>query len=385
MLQVHMVQTVKTVIGAGSVAKLVDILAEQGKKKPCIVCDEGIVKVGLLDKTTAALKANNIEFAVYDKVLPDPPVYTVEEGIKFYNENGCDAIVALGGGSSIDTAKGINVLRYNEGPIFKYSDFAAAATMKPNPGLISIPTTSGTGSELSDGIILTNGSIKYAIASPLVMSEYAILDPELMTGLPAHITASTGMDVLAHAAEAYISNISNSFTDFISEKIMQTVYEYLPIATKDPTNMEAREQMCLSAAIAGWMLGQAHSVAGHSIAHALGGHYHIPHGFACAYALPPVLEYDVDCFPKKVKWIGELFGVKFSGNETNAEIGAMTKKAINEFRDNVLGLKLAKDFAHDAAPYDVVADTALKDVFQLFNPRQMTKEDCIAIIEEIFA
>ena len=98
-----------------------------------------------------------------------------------------------------------------------------------------------------------------------------------------------------------------------------------------------------------------------------------------------MLEYDVDCCPKKIKWIGECFGVKFTGNETNAEIGALTKKAINEFRDKELGLKLAKDFPHDAAPYDAVADTALQDVFQLFNPRKMIKEDAIAIIEEIFA
>ncbi len=385
MVQVSMVQTVKTVIGAGSVAKLVDILAEQGKKKPLIVCDEGIVKVGLLDKVTKALKDNNIPFEVYAKVLPDPPVYTVEEGFKYYNEVGCDSIVALGGGSSIDTAKGINILRYNEGPIIKYADFAVAGAMNRCPGLIAIPTTSGTGSELSDGAVLTDGVTKYPIATDRLMSEYAILDPELMVGLPAHITASTGMDVLAHAAEAYVSNISNSFTDMISEKLIETVYKYLPTATHEPGNLEAREQMCLAASIAGWMLGQAHSVSGHSIAHAIGGHYHIPHGFACAYALGPVLEYDVDCCPKKIKWIGECFGVKFTGNETNAEIGALTKKAINEFRDKELGLKLAKDFPHDAAPYDAVAETALQDVFQLFNPRKMTKEDAIAIIEEIFA
>lgn len=383
MVQVHMVQNVKAVIGEGSLAKIVDILADSGKKKPLFVCDAGIVKAGILDMATEALKANNVEFAVYDKCLPDPPAYTVQEGFEFFQANGCDTVIAVGGGSAMDTAKGINILRFNEGPIIRYSDMSVP--MNPAPGLIAIPTTSGTGSELSDGLVLSEGTTKIAVVAPLAMSEYAILDPRIMVGLPAHITASTGMDVLAHAAEAYVSNISNSFTDMVSEKLIEVVYDYLPIATHDPKNMVAREKMCVAACLAGWMLGQAHSIAGHSIAHAIGGHYHIPHGFACAYALPPVLEYCVDCCPEKIKKIGEIFKVQFTGNETNAQIGEMTKKAIADFRDNKLGLKAAKDWDHTASPFADVADTALKDVFQLFNPRKMTKDECIAILEEIFA
>ena len=247
MLRFSMLQEGKVLIGAGAVNQIGELITQLGYNKTMVVCDIGILKAGLVDKAVASLTAAGHEAIIYDKVLPDPPAELCEKGYDFYKEQGCDSIVAIGGGSSIDTAKGINILRYNEGPILRFAD--PTQEMKPSKELIAIPTTAGTGSELSDGLVLTNGDTKMGIGCLNSMADYIILDPELFVGLPAHITASTGMDVLAHASEAYTGNAANCFIDFICEKVIQTVAEYLPVACSDPTNLKARERMALASSM----------------------------------------------------------------------------------------------------------------------------------------
>ena len=215
----------------------------------------------------------------------------VDEGADIFSLNQCDCIIAIGGGSSIDVGRGINIVRVNGGKIADYVNPDKA--IKPCPDLIAVPTTSGTGSEMSNALIVTDQQTqsKLAVLADQAVSEYAILNPDLVMTLPKNMTIATGLDAFAHAAEAYTSNLSSPITDAICEKVMYLIVKYLPSAVKDGNDREARERMMVAAALGGWMLNNAGTHLGHSIAHIVGSKYHIPHGMACAYALPGVLEY----------------------------------------------------------------------------------------------
>ena len=276
----RLVQNVKIVFGAGSLAQLGELVVSVGGKRPLVITDKGIVAAGIADKTNAALKNCGVEGVLFDGVEPDPSRRVVEAAWDLYTKEGCDLVIGLGGGSAMDTGKAVNILRFNEGPILR---FAHGDEMKPAPGLIVVPTTSGTGSELSDGLVISgDDGEKHPILATLASSEYAVVDPELMTGMPPHITASTGFDTLAHGIEAYTSTAADLLSDQITKRVMEMVTRWLPVAVTDGSNIEARSNMAAACLMGGWMLRYGHTHAGHSVAHILGAHFHIPHGFACA-------------------------------------------------------------------------------------------------------
>lgn len=384
MLDIQMVQKVKVIYGIGSISKLGELVIEAGFKKAMVVCDKGVKESGIIDKVTDSLKNSNVDYYLFDKALPDAPVNIIEEGAAICKKEKCDTVIAVGGGSSIDTGKGINILQHNEGSILRFAD--PSVPMNLSLGLISIPTTSGTGSEVSDGVIVSNEVEKQKVPILAIngMSEYALVDPELMVSMPSHLTASTGMDTLAHLIEANTSVASNLFVDKITEKGIETVVKWLPEAMKDGSNVEARANMAVCCTLGGWMLGYGHTVAGHSIAHTLGSMYHIPHGFAVAYALPYTLEFNAPVIPEKTKKIGELMGAKFNGNETPEEIGVIVKNVVDDFIGQ-LGLKKANEFDYDEDMFPEVAAAIETEMFQVFNPRKMTSDDALEILKKIFA
>jgi len=216
MIQVSFQENVKIIYGTGSIQLTGELLKGCGYNKVLIVHDAGVA--GILEHLLNSLNEYGISYIQFDKVQPDPPSHIVDECSELCNREGCDAVIAFGGGSVIDTAKGVNILRFNEGPILRYSK--PDAEIIPSPGLISIPTTAGTGSETSDGLIITDveKKVKVPILATNAMSEYAILDAGLMCGMPPKLTAYTGLDALAHSCEAYTSTRSNSFTGLILEK-----------------------------------------------------------------------------------------------------------------------------------------------------------------------
>lgn len=381
MIQACMVQKIKVITGVSAIKKLPDILAEKSRRKPLFVCDEGIVKSGVLDVTTKILKEAGLEYAMFSKVLADPPEWLAAEGYTAYMEHQCDCVVGLGGGSAIDTAKAVNILCYNEGPILRY---AQGFVMKPAPGLIVIPTTSGTGSEMSDGLVITSGKTKIAIIADKAMSEYAIIDPQLTKSMPPMLTATTGFDALAHAVEAYTSTIANGFTDMISEKVIEIIKQWLPIAVTDGMNMEAREKMSYASCMAGWMLAQAHSNAGHSIAHILGGYCKIPHGYSCSYALPHTVAFNAKAIPEKTRWIAKCFGSEVEEDASSKEIGNAAKEALICFREKGLGIKKSSEWQYASEMFEEMADAIVTEPFQIFNPVKMEKEDAVEILKEIF-
>lgn len=359
----QLVQNVKIVFGEGVIKDLGALAAEKGCKRPLIITDRGIVSAGIAGKATAALQASGIGCALFDGVEPDPSHKVVEAAWDTYLLEGCDLVVGLGGGSAMDTAKAVNILRHNDGPILR---FASGDEMKPSPDLIVIPTTSGTGSELSDGLVISgdNGE-KFPILATLASAEYALVDPELMVGMPAHITASTGFDTLAHGMEAYTSNAADLLSDQITKRVMEMVTRWLPLAVSDGSNIEARANLAAASLMGGWMLRYGHTHAGHSVAHVIGAHFHIPHGFACAYALPYVTEFNASAIPRKTKRIAKQFGALLTGYETAEELGAKARNAIISFRDVDIHIAPVSHWQIDLARLPQMAKEIAQETFQV--------------------
>lgn len=375
------VQQVKVVTGKGCIQQLGELLQQSGYQKAFLVFDAGIAKAGVIERITLILKQAEIEFVEYGKVLPDPPAEIVDEGAVLCKQEKCDCVIGIGGGSSIDTAKGINILRFNEGCILDYTQ----KEMKLCSGLITVPTTSGTGSELSNGAIISD--VKNDTKAPILcfnnMSEYTILDPELTVGMPYGLTLMTGLDAFSHAAESYTSVNANPMTDFICEKAMQEVVENLPTVLKEPGNLQAREKMQCTASIGGWMLYSASAHVGHSVAHVLGAHFHMVHGAVCAYTLPTVLQKLALVVPEKVKYIGKLLGVEFKGNEDSKMIGRMTAEAYRAFVQ-ALGLQPMEKIAVTEEVITKLASDIVNEPLAGFSPLKVDEALAKEILNEIF-
>jgi alcohol dehydrogenase len=217
------------------------------------------------------------------------------------------------------------------------------------------------------------------------MAEYAFLDPELLTTMPRAITLTTGLDAFSHACEGYMTTLSTLISDFMAEKTMQTIIKWLPFAVRDGKNIEARSNMAIASTMAGWMLQYSHTNAGHSISHALTSFFRIPHGAACAYATPWVLEFNAMAVPQKVKEVGLLLGATFTGNETPEEVGRLTREAYVRYRDEELQLSPANSYEIDRALFPQMAEEITHEMFQAFQLRPMSEDDAREILEKIFA
>lgn len=357
MLNFNFYQPVKILYGVDSIQQLPEAILQSGYSHPFVVHDQGVKEVGIVDKITSALDAGKMGYTLYGDVIAEPPTTSVDTGYEAFQHSGADCIIAVGGGSSMDTAKGINILRYNEGPILKYAD--PSVPMNPCPGIITIPTTSGTGSELSNALVLTDLSnhTKHLILCINGMAEFAVVDPALIIGTPPAVTMNTGLDAFAHLSESYLTVTGNLMTQLVGEKFMTDVVKWLPIAVADGNNIEAREHMAIAASIGGWMLATAYAM--HGIAHSIGAAFGIPHGAACSYTNPYFFNWFATEIPDRVQKIGEILGATFTGNESNAEVGAITRDAYIAFTD-ALGLPpIEKTYKLDPSKFDEMADAII--------------------------
>lgn len=376
-------QNVKVFEKIGAVESIGELMSQAGFRKAFLVCDSGIVKLGLAEIIRHIIEGSGFECVLFDKVVPDPPADVVDEGAAICKSEKCDCVIAVGGGSSIDTAKGVNILRYNEGRILDYAD--PSVEMKTSRGLIVIPTTSGTGSELSNGLIIsdTANAVKVPILAVAGMSEYAILDPSLTAGMPAGLTRVTGLDVFSHACEAYTSVLSTTSSDLVCEKIMETVVESLPAAVADGNDSEARSRMLSAASLGGWMLACASAHVGHSAAHVLGAHYHIPHGKACAMTLPATLRIVAEVMPGKIRRVGTILGAVFAGSETPDRIGLKTAQAYRDFCASI-GLLHEDMQKPENALLASLANEIASEPLASLSPVSVTPQLALAMLEDIF-
>ena len=376
--------------------------------KAFIVTDESMVKLGYVDKILYHLRNRNeyVHSSIFSNVEPDPSFDTINKGVEEMKNFNPDVIIALGGGSAIDAAKGMWLFYEHpeadpEGLKLKFMDIRKRTYKFPKLGekakMVAIPTTSGTGSEVTSFAVITDKkkNVKYPLADYELTPNVAIIDPNLVMTLPKSITADTGMDVLTHAIEAYVSNMASDYTDALSEKAVELVYKYLYTAYEDGTNKLAREKMHNASCIAGMAFTNAFLGINHSIAHKLGGEFHIPHGRANAIILPYVIKYNASrptkyvSFPKyeyfiadeKYANLAKILGL----NASNTEEGVWS--LINMIRElsEKLGIpKTLKDAGIDEQEFlskiDYLADKAFEDQCTTANPRVPLVEEMKQIL-----
>ncbi len=304
-------------VGPGASGRLGRTIAGFGHSKILIVTDSIISKLGLLDDLTTALTAGGAEYVVFDAITPDAPIPLIETGIDFYLENDCDAIVAFGGGSSMDASKAIAAAVSNPGKSLR--ELAGYFKGLNTPVKIyAVPTTAGTGSEVTVAAVISDpeSHTKMVIVDTRLVPKMAALDPCLMTGLPPHITAATGIDALTHAIEAFVGHWASPGTDDMALSAVGLIFDNLRVAYSDGKNLEAREKMALAATYAGFAFTRANVGYVHAIAHQFGGKYHTPHGLANAIMLPLVLKYSLPAITDRLA----LLAVRAKlGRESEAE------------------------------------------------------------------
>ena len=366
------------VMGSGCLVEAINYIKEQGFTQGLIVSDSVLNEIGVVKKFTDLLDEQNIASVVFDKVQPNPTVSNVNAGLELLKQHDCDFVVSLGGGSPHDCAKGIALVASNGGVIADYE--GVDQSKKPQLPLIAINTTAGTASEMTRFAIITdeNRHVKMAIVDKHTTPMLSVNDPSLMVGMPASLTAATGMDALTHAIEAYVSIAATPITDAVALKAIELIQAYLPTAVKDGQNIEAREQMAYAQFMAGMAFNNASLGYVHAMAHQLGGFYNLPHGVCNAVLLPHVQRYNAAVCPARLKDIANSLGVNVL--EMSEEQGA--KAAIIAIEDlskkvgipaglEVLGVK--------TDDISLLADNALKDVCGLTNPKQASHEEICTI------
>lgn len=304
-----------------------------GCKKCLIVTDKGVEDVGLVDPILETLKKEGIDYVIYDKTLPNPPDYICLEVAKILNDEKCDCTLAIGGGSSIDTAKAANLIANIPEDIEDLHDYSALGTkMKPaftrTVKFVCIPTTAGTGAEVTGSAVIhdTKRNLKYSFANENQIADLVIIDPELTYGMPPKATATVGLDAMSHALEVVVGTMQHDFAAPLALDVIDRIRRWLPIVFKDPGNKEGRAQMAYAADMAESTGGAAN---GHAVAHAIGSKYNLVHGHSCIMVMPTLIRHQASAAPEGIRKLADIFSVPKIG--TNEEVAGYVADAVLEF------------------------------------------------------
>ncbi|HKB32997.1 MAG TPA: iron-containing alcohol dehydrogenase [Candidatus Dormibacteraeota bacterium] len=342
-----------------------------GMRRPLLVTDAGVKAAGLLDTALEALRGSDVEPVVFDKVKANPGVELVDAGAAEYRAQGCDGLVAIGGGSSMDTAKGIGVVAVHDGSIVDY-EWGHTPIRSRIPPMIAVPTTAGTGSEVTLWAVITDPKrkIKFNVGgTPDIASWVALIDPELTVKLPAVVTAGTGMDALAHAVECFTMVYHQPFTDAVALLAMEYVARYLRVAFSQANNLEARYHMSAAAMLAGLAYGTDSAGAAHAMSQTAGGVHDAPHGALTARLLGPVMEYNYAGEPERFARMAVAFGIDTRG-ASMWEAAEMAVDYVHQLADDVQIPSLEElGFREDEIP--MLADKAFADPQTIGNPRDV--------------
>ncbi len=377
--------SVKTVInGLGSCRRQLGSSARQlGITRALIVTDNGIVNSGLIEPALASLTEAGISSVVYTDVVADPPESVVEQSLAFAKEQGIDGVIGLGGGSSLDVAKVIALLTHSSQTLQQvYGVGNAQGTRLP---LIQIPTTAGTGSEVTPIAIITTGeTTKQGIVSPLLLADIALLDAELTVGLPAAVTAATGVDAMVHAIEAYTSKLrKNPYSDVLACEALRLLSRHIVTAVEDGHNLEARQAMLFGAMLAGQAFANAPVAAVHALAYPLGGHYHISHGLSNSLVLPHVLHFNL---PAAYPLYAQLANV--INPYARAKPMTLAEYFIDALQTVIHAIKLPSRLRQVNVPESdllmLAKDAMLQQRLLINNPRELSEADALAIYQAAY-
>ena len=367
-------------IGAGSLNDIGNTSQSLGMKKPLIVCDPMMVKIGYSEKLTGLLSEAGLTWSVYDNCVENPTATDVEKGASEYKLNGCDGIIALGGGIPMDQAKGIRVLsKYGGTPQdFNVVGGSRAREIKADmPPMIAVPTTSGTGSEVTKAAVITDTerNVKFFLASPFLSPSAVILDPELTMSMPPNVTAATGMDALVHALEAYVTASANPISDSFARTAFMLIGKSLKKAVDQGEDLDARTDMSMASMVAGLSFDIAGLGAVHALAHPLGGRHHIAHGLANSIMMPHVLRHNAETSEDQY-----IEALKYMGREvSSAEEAAVS---LTQFSKDIgLPTKLS-EIGIKADDLVQLSKDAVADVNHYRNPVKCTEESLLEIYKQ---
>jgi alcohol dehydrogenase class IV len=373
----------KIILGQDTVKKAGEEARTLGGSRALIVTDPGIVSAGYAKIVEDALRAAKIEAGIFDRVVPEPPARCVEEGAKVIREGKYDLVVGLGGGSSLDIAKGVAIMATNPGTITDY----AGIDLVPKRGFpkILIPTTAGTGSETSRSLVVTDeNNTKRSIASSYGIADVAILDPMLTLSMPPQVTANTGMDALVHAIESYVSATTTPFAEILAFEAISLITHNLPLAYSKGSNLIARYNMLLAASLAGLAFASSRLGIVHGLAYVIDTEYHLPHGRANAIMLPHVMDFNKTGNLAKFGKIAEAMGEKVEGLSVYEAAG----KSVEAVKNLLGAVQIPFRLSQYGIPRDhlpKLVEGGMKQA-RLFvpNPRDVTQEDLRWIYEKAF-
>ncbi len=380
-------ESTKSIVNqVGGTRLLASFCLELGITKPLLVTDQGIVALGLHKSALESLNASGQDYAIYSGVQADPSESVLLEALDFAREEGVDGVVGLGGGSSMDIAKLVAVMLPSNQPIAEI--FGVNNVSGQRLPLIQVPTTAGTGSEVTPIAIITTGeTTKNGVVAPQLLPDLALLDAELTLGLPPAITAATGIDAMVHAIEAYTSALKkNPYSDMLAREALALMAPNLEKAVHDGTNIQARSAMMLGATLAGQAFANAPVAAVHALAYPLGGHFHIPHGLSNSLVLPHVMAFNaVTAAPL----YAELAPVIMQhGAELKGSDAVLCERLISYLNELIVKLDLPttlKSVNIAAEKLPILAKDALQQTRLLVNnPRKVTERDALNIYQAAY-
>jgi choline dehydrogenase len=384
-MQVDPVRTYESptrlVHGIGAITRLGEEARALGMTRPLVVTDQGIVKAGILDEAVSVLRGAGLDPVVFDRVQANPPIALVDEGASFYRGERCDGLIAVGGGSSMDTAKGIGVVATHGGSIVQF-EYGRDPMERRIPPMIAIPTTAGTGSEVTLWAVITDPDrrIKFNVGgTPNIASWVALIDPALTVNLPPSVTAGTGMDALAHAVECFTMAYHQPFTDAVALQAIEYVSQWLRVAYQEPSNLDARYHMSLAAMLAGLSYGTDSAGAAHAMSQSAGGVHDVPHGDLTGRLLGPVVEFNVPGSPDRFARIASAMGKDTRNRSTNQSAEQAVEEVYALTEDLRIPTLQALGFSEEETP--MLAKIAFDDPQTIGNPRDLTLES----YEEIYA
>ena len=373
--------------GKGAREELAPEIKNRGFKKAFVVTDKSLAECGVINKVTDVLEKAGIPFEGYSEVKPNPTIKNVTDGIEACKKSGADVIVAVGGGSSIDTAKGISIVMTNPDRADIVSLNGASNTVNRGMPVIALPTTSGTAAEVTINYVITDEEreVKMVCVDPHDIPIMAIVDSDLMATMPKSLASATGMDAFTHAVEGYITKAHNTMSDMFHMKAIKLIFKYLPAAVNEKDE-EAIEMMGLAQYIAGMGFSNVGLGIVHSMAHQLGAVYDTPHGLANAILLPTVMRFNGED-PATAQRFREILceiGRPDAANLNDQDVINTFVWMISELSKSVGITQRVRDVGAKEEDFEMLADKAMQDPCKPGNPREVSKEDFIELFRRAF-